>query len=98
MRLTAKFATYPEELGRGERSACTGDSGFVFNPTHYDATVNGPWKTESQMWREFLRSVDKPLGEGASKPYVSSCPEGTIKGNETEDSIKGHGPWERNRR
>ena len=64
----------------------------------YGGTVNGAWKTESQMWREFLRSVDKPLGEGASKPYVSFCPEGTIKGIEALDSIKGSGPRERNRR
>ena len=72
--------------------------GIFSHPTHYGVTVNGPWKTESQMWREFLRSVDKPLGEGASKPYVSSCPEGTIKGIEALDSIKGNGPRERNRR
>ena len=45
-----------------------------------------------------MRSVDKPLGESASEPYVSSCPEGTIKGIEALDSIKGNGSRERNRR
>jgi hypothetical protein len=45
-----------------------------------------------------MRSVDKPLGEHVSEPYVSSCPEGTIKGIEALDSIKGNGSRERNRR